>query len=211
MYSSLLWYQGQVEQHILFIHSFISEIMRKALSENIKKKCIKIHKKKRTIYLSWWQVPLPSSVTSPNWVLLEVLKSYFLPSATRFYTMTCGHLLALGLPHCSGHRNSLPCCAGSSPAEISLATDPSQPRLMKKVSYQLGTHSYHYTPFFFHVLSNYCADVPISEETCTWDGRHWISGLLWRDESTPEEAAQTLAKTFAPQEILSRSDMGETY
>lgn len=79
---------------------------------------IKIHKKKRTIYLSWWQVPLFSSVTSRKWVFLEVLKNYFLLSATIFYTMTCGQLLALGLPHCSGHSNSLSCCAESSPCRV---------------------------------------------------------------------------------------------
>lgn len=94
-------------------------------------------KKRKTKSLSWWHVPFCSSIAS-----LGVLKGDFLPSST------FSQSLAVGLPHFSGHGSSLPRSAENSPYKALQGSAwppaPAQPRLVKKVSNQQGTTSYHY-------------------------------------------------------------------
>lgn len=103
MYSSLLWYQGQMEQHVLFTHSFL--------------KC--------------------------------------------------------------------------------LATSPSQPRLMKKVSYQLWTHSYHYAPLFSKSWATLVQLSPFLKDPAP--GMAGIGSVGSHGEmKAPWGSSITLAKAFAP-------------
>lgn len=136
-------------------------------------------KKRKAKSLSWWHVPFLSPIAS-----LGVLRGDFLPSSTRF-----SQSLAVGLPHFSGHGNSFPCSAVSSPCKAVQGSawppTPAQPRLLNQVSNQQGTPSYHnaHESQLFSLSTSWAAIAQLSlflKKPGPWMG--WVeSGGSWEE------------------------------
>lgn len=84
-----------------------------------------------------------------------------------------------------------------------LATSPSQPRLMKKVSYQLWTHSYLYAPFFSKSWATLVQLSPFLKDPAP--GMAGIGSVGSRGGmKAPWGSSITLAKAFAPRRYCLR-------